>query len=61
MFQFSFRKENDVLKNVSIKIESRKITALVGKSGSGKSSILKLIARLYDPQEGEILIDKTSI
>ncbi|MGI9010697.1 MAG: ABC transporter ATP-binding protein [Nitrososphaeraceae archaeon] len=58
---FSFRKETDVLNNVSIKIESKKITAIVGKSGSGKSSILKLIARLYDPQEGEVLIDNQDI
>ena len=58
---FSFRKDKDVLKHVSLKIESNKITAIVGKSGSGKSSILKLIARLYDPQEGQILIDKQDI
>ena len=58
---FSFRKEKDVLNNVSIKIVSKKITAIIGKSGSGKSSILKLIARLYDPHEGEILIDKQDI
>ena len=57
---FSFKKRN-VLRNVDLTIESKKITAIVGKSGSGKSSILKLIARLYDPNEGQILIDKQDI
>jgi ABC-type multidrug transport system fused ATPase/permease subunit len=58
---FSFGKDIDVLKNISIKIEPKKITAVVGKSGSGKSSILKLITRLYDPLKGQILIDKQDI
>lgn len=58
---FSFEKDKDVLKNISIKIEPKKITAIIGKSGSGKSSILKLITRLYDPFEGQILIDKQDI
>ena len=60
MLHFLFKKRN-VLRNVDLTIESKKITAIVGKSGSGKSSILKLIARLYDPNEGQILIDKQDI
>jgi ABC-type multidrug transport system fused ATPase/permease subunit len=61
---FSFNKKhkkNPVLKNVNIKIESKRITAIVGSSGSGKSSILRLITRLYDPSEGQVLIDGQDI
>lgn len=45
------------LKNVSFSIESGKTLAIVGKTGSGKSTILELIGRLYDIQSGELLID----
>lgn len=47
-----------VLKNVSFTIPEGSFTALVGKSGSGKSTIAKLLSRYYDPQKGSILIDK---
>jgi ABC-type multidrug transport system fused ATPase/permease subunit len=46
---------------INLEIQPRKITAIVGRSGSGKSSFLKLIARLYDPSEGNILIDGQDI
>lgn len=49
------------LKNVSFKIERGQLCVIVGKNGSGKSTILKLIARLYDPTEGEIFIDNHDI
>ncbi|MBS5824779.1 MAG: ABC transporter ATP-binding protein [Clostridium argentinense] len=45
-----------VIKNISLKMPEGSLTALVGPSGSGKSSILKLIARFYDPQQGEVCI-----
>jgi ABC-type multidrug transport system fused ATPase/permease subunit len=57
---FSFNKEqkrNPVLNNININIEPKRITAIIGSSGSGKSSILRLITRLYDPSEGQMLID----
>ena len=47
--------------DLNIEIEGRKITALVGQSGAGKSTIINLIPRFYDPQEGEILIDKQNV
>jgi subfamily B ATP-binding cassette protein MsbA len=53
--------ENDVLKNVSLHIAGNKMTSLVGHSGSGKSTILNLIPRFYDAQNGDILIDDQSI
>lgn len=45
------------LKNVSFAVEEGQTVAILGKTGSGKSTILDLIARLYDVQSGEILID----
>ncbi|NNG09364.1 MAG: ABC transporter ATP-binding protein [Arenibacter sp.] len=49
------------LKNISFTIEEGKTVAILGKTGSGKSTILDLIARLYDIDSGEILIDNTPI
>jgi ATP-binding cassette, subfamily B, bacterial MsbA len=57
---FSFDKKqkiNPVLNNININIEPKRITAIIGSSGSGKTSILRLITRLYDPSEGQVLID----
>ena len=53
--------KNSALKNISLKIPNGKITALVGPSGSGKSSILNLIPRFYDPKSGAILIGNQNI
>ena len=50
-----------VLKDLSIKFENGKTYALVGSNGSGKTTFIKLLMRLYDPQKGEILIDGVSI
>lgn len=49
------------LKNISFTIEEGQTVAILGKTGSGKSTILDLIARLYDVSSGEILIDNTPI
>ena len=53
--------EKDVLKNININISGGKMTSLVGHSGSGKSTILNLIPRLYDIGSGDISIDDQSI
>ncbi len=47
------------LKNISFNIEQGQTVAIIGKTGSGKSTILNLIARLYDAHEGTVLIDNT--
>ncbi|WP_224489519.1 ABC transporter ATP-binding protein [Robertkochia flava] len=49
------------LKNISFKIESGETLAIIGKTGAGKSTILELIARLYDVTSGEIRIDDQPI
>ncbi|KAG2034310.1 P-loop containing nucleoside triphosphate hydrolase protein [Suillus americanus] len=49
------------LRNVSFKIEAGQLCVVVGGNGSGKSTILKLISRIYDPTEGTILIDDRDI
>lgn len=49
------------LKNISFKTEKGKILAIIGRTGSGKSTIAQLISRLYDVSEGEILIDGNNI
>ncbi|KIL71102.1 hypothetical protein M378DRAFT_156053 [Amanita muscaria Koide BX008] len=50
-----------VLHNVSFKVEKGQLCVLVGSNGSGKSTILKLISRLYDVSEGQILVDGVDI
>lgn len=53
---FAYKKRR-VLKNVSFTINPGSFTALVGKSGSGKSTIAKLLSRYYDPTSGAIVLD----
>ena len=59
-FQYETGKER-AIKNISIHIEGEKITALVGHSGAGKSTILNLIPRFYEPQGGKIYLDSQEI
>ena len=59
---FNYDKDkNIVLNSVNLNIKGGKMTALVGHSGSGKSTILNLIPRFYDCDNGDILIDNQSI
>ena len=57
---FSYE-DYDVLKNFNIQVPKGKTIALVGQSGSGKSTIANLVTRFYDIERGEILIDGTNI
>jgi ATP-binding cassette, subfamily B, bacterial MsbA len=58
---FAYRPNEPVIKRMSFVAESGKVTALVGPSGGGKSTVLALLLRLYELGEGEILIDGQSI
>lgn len=57
---FSYEK-NNVLSNITFKIKKGEMVALVGQSGSGKSTISDLLNRFYDIEKGRILIDQTNI
>ena len=54
---FGYTEEKDVLKDIHFTAEPGQTVALVGHTGSGKSSIMNLLFRFYDPQIGEIMID----
>ena len=58
---FSYDDKVPVLKDVSFEIEAGQVAAIVGPSGVGKTTIISLIPRLYDPQSGTIKIDGTNI
>lgn len=58
---FAYTKDSEVLSQFSLELEAGKVTALVGSSGSGKSTIAHLIPRFYDPQAGDITIDGFSL
>lgn len=58
---FRYENEEEILSHLSFKIEKGKKVALVGNNGAGKSTFIKLLCRLYDPTEGEILLNGIDI
>jgi len=58
---FSYNPESQTLKDVSFKIGTGQVSALVGPTGAGKTSIISLLARFYDPDAGVIKIDGMDI
>ena len=58
---FMYEEDNPILKNIDMNINSGESIALVGPTGAGKSTIVSLISRFYDINEGEILIDGIDI
>ncbi len=55
--RFHYRKDREVIKNISFTVEPGQMIALVGPSGAGKSTMINLLHRFYDPTEGEIRVD----
>jgi subfamily B ATP-binding cassette protein MsbA len=58
---FSYQPETPILEDISFVIEPGQVAALVGPTGAGKTSIISLIARFYDPLSGVVKIDNTDI
>lgn len=58
---FSYSPDNPVLHNISLTLRPGQTVALVGTTGSGKTTLVNLLLRFYDPQEGQIRIDDTDI
>ncbi|KFC18771.1 ABC transporter [Chryseobacterium sp. FH1] len=58
---FTYPNGMKALHNVSLKIENGKTTALVGLSGAGKSTIINLLCKFYEPDSGEILLDGNNL
>ncbi|CAN1762591.1 ABC transporter B family member 21 [Linum perenne] len=56
-FSYPARPDEQIFSGFSLSIESGTTAALVGQSGSGKSTVISLVERFYDPQAGEVLID----
>jgi subfamily B ATP-binding cassette protein MsbA len=58
---FQYRGGNSLLRDVSFRIAPGQVAAIVGPSGTGKSTIVSLIPRFYDPQSGHVRIDGTDV
>lgn len=58
---FSYDGKNETLNNLNLKIPMGKVTAVIGGNGAGKSTMFKLITRLYEPKSGQILFGDENI
>ena len=58
---FAYKKEKEILHNISFKVKANTTVAFVGKSGSGKSTILNLMSKMYEVDSGQVLIDNINI
>lgn len=61
VFNYPNRPDAPILNGLNLEIPSGMIYALVGHSGSGKSTLGHLLLRLYDPQSGQVCLDKTDL
>ena len=58
---FGYEKHRSILKEVSFEVSPGHMLGLVGKSGAGKTTIINLLCRFYDPDEGEVLVDGVNL
>ena len=54
LFTYPTKKDIQIIKNISLRVEKNKTVALVGTSGCGKSTIIQLVERFYDPDQGSV-------
>lgn len=60
-FSYYKNSEEKVLSDINMKIESGDVVGIIGSTGSGKTTLVSMIARLYDPDEGEVLVDGVNV
>ena len=60
-FKYSKHAEKNILEGINFKCEKGKVTAIVGGTGSGKSTVINLIPRFYDVTEGQVLVDGQNV
>lgn len=58
---FGYEVHKPILKNISFHVNAGEVFGIVGRSGAGKSTLVNLISRLYDAQEGEVLVDGINV
>ncbi|MCI9190728.1 MAG: ABC transporter ATP-binding protein [Lachnospiraceae bacterium] len=58
---FGYEAHKPILKNISFHVNAGEVFGIVGRSGAGKSTLVNLISRLYDVQEGEVLVDGINV
>lgn len=58
---FGYEPNKPILKDVSFRVEPGEVLGIVGRSGAGKSTLVNLISRLYDTDEGEVLVDGVNV
>ncbi len=58
---FGYEPNKPILKNVSFHVDAGEVLGIVGRSGAGKSTLVNLISRLYDADEGEVLVDGVNV
>lgn len=58
---FGYEANKPILKDISFHVEAGEVFGIVGRSGAGKSTLVNLISRLYDTQEGEVLVDGINV
>ena len=60
-FSYPSKPNVEVLKSLSFEVPQNKVIALVGKSGCGKSSVIALLQRFYNPKSGDLFLDEKSV
>ncbi len=58
---FSYDRKNDVLRDISFKIKAGETVAIMGPTGSGKTTLINLISRMYDAKSGKVIVDGTDV